>query len=735
MIDASVVNFGDCPAEDSETLHNGTARVFSSLIHAMQVAPTVDMPAAHLTASRWILQWLLLVWTVCWAGTSWANVNVAYWVDASAGQSVNDVRDLSPEAFAPIELDHAPPMPRYAVVWLRVQLHNPSAQAQHWVLELRNLRMSRVQVFREGSTQPVQEAGMQLPRSGQPLPHRYYAVPAEVPPFAVTTVYLRLEMASRPDLSLQVWEQGAFQTYQLADHAQQAAYFGLALGLLVFNCLLGLALRDRLYVFYGGFVAGMVGNIAATTGMGSLYVWPQAIWWGTYGNLVSGLVATWFLASFLIRLLNLQEFTPRAARVLQWNQHLQLLGLIALIVLGEPVYLVVLTFPIVSVAVAVVAIGHATYRGAQGACLVLLAFAALIVGTVLNILWAYGLVADSVWSRNGPQIGSTLEMLLLSLSLAERFVRMQKAKLSAEREAHQAQAQALQAQQARVEALQESERMLETRVAQRTQELQSTLAHLKQTQEDLIQAEKLSALGSMVAGVSHELNTPLGVIVTASTALHERASELQQDFESGSLTRSRAGAELTAVVDACSLIHRCADRSAALVQSFKQVAIDQVSERRRQFSLQQVVEENLVALRASQKWDPWPVVNTVGPDIQCDSFPGPLGQVLTNLVMNAVHHGIADLPGGQVVIGARLEGSMVALWVRDNGRGMDARTLARVFEPFFTTRLGKGGSGLGLSVSHRIATTLLQGDLRAESQPGQGSTFTLTLAQHAALVG
>lgn len=78
---------------------------------------------------------------------------------------------------------------------------------------------------------------------------------------------------------------------------------------------------------------------------------------------------------------------------------------------------------------------------------------------------------------------------------------------------------------------------------------------------------------------------------------------------------------------------------------------------------------------------------------------------------------------------------MVALWVRDNGRGMDARTLARVFEPFFTTRLGKGGSGLGLSVSHRIATTLLQGDLRAESQPGQGSTFTLTLAQHAALVG
>lgn len=701
----------------------------------MQVVSPVLVSAAPLLFIRWVLQWLLLVGGASWAGSSPATVQVAYWVDASAHQSVAEVRDLHLGAFTPIQLDHAPPMPKYAVVWLRVRFQNTSTQAQHWVLELRNLRLSRVQVFGEGSTEPIQEAGMHLPRSGQPLHHRYYAVPAEVPALSATVVYVRLEMASRPDLSLQVWERSAFQSYQLADHAQQAAYFGLALGLLVFNCLLGLALRDRLYVFYGGFVIGMVGNIAATTGMGSLYLWPQAIWWGTYGNLVCGLLATWFLASFLIRLLNLQEFTPRAARALRWNQHLQLLGLAALILVGEPVYLVVLTFPVVSVVAAVVAIGHATYRGAQGAALVLFAFAALIVGTVLNILWAYGLVADSLWSRNGPQIGSALEMLLLSLSLAERFIRMQKAKLVAERQAHQAQAQALQAQQARVETLQESERMLETRVAQRTQELQSTLVHLKQTQEDLIQAEKLSALGSMVAGVSHELNTPLGVIVTASTALQERANVLQQDFVSGNLTRSKADAELSAVVDACSLIHRCADRSAALVQSFKQVAIDQVSERRRQFSLRQVVEENLVALRASQKWDPWPVVNTVGPDIQCDSFPGPLGQVLTNLVMNAVHHGIADMTDGQVVIGARLEGSMVALWVRDNGRGMDARTLARVFEPFFTTRLGKGGSGLGLSVSHRIATTLLQGDLRAESQMGQGSTFTLTLAQHAALVG
>jgi signal transduction histidine kinase len=358
-----------------------------------------------------------------------------------------------------------------------------------------------------------------------------------------------------------------------------------------------------------------------------------------------------------------------------------------------------------------------------------------MVGTVLNTLWTFQWVPDMAMSRYGVQIGSALELLLLSLSLADRFVRLHQAKVAAESDARQAHEEALHAERARVDALQATEQLLESRVTERTTALEQALTRLQQAQHDLIQAEKLSALGSMVAGVSHELNTPLGVIVTASTAMGERSTALANAFATGQLTRTQAQHELRDMVDASDLIHKSAERAAALVSSFKQVAVDQVSERRRAFDLHQVVAENLRAIRASLKCEPWPVVNEVPPGLACESFPGPLGQVLTNLVMNAIHHGFSNTPLGQVVIGARQEDAMVVLWVQDNGVGMDARTVARVFEPFFTTRLGQGGSGLGLAVSHRIATTLLQGDLRVESRLGAGTTFTVSFARVSSLGG
>lgn len=676
---------------------------------------------------------LLVLWCSTLVGMAHAAVGIGYWVDPSGQQTLQQVRALQDDAFVDFNVEHPDHMPKYAVVWLRLQFNNTNTAAQHWVLEFRNPRITRLQVYPAAAQSPVQQAGMQFAAGEQPIAHRFIAVPLEAQAQSATTVHLRVELASRTDLSLGVWERQEFQRYQLEDQSRQAAYFGLAIGLLVFNCLLGVALRDRLYIYYAGFVTGMVTNIAATTGFGRLFLWPHSVWWNTYGNLLAGLLASWFLAQFLIRLLNLSVLTPKAATALLWNQHLQVLAMVALVVVGEPLYLPILTLPVLSVFVALFVIGNATFRGVQGAGLVLVAFAALISGTVFNIAWAFGLMPESVWSRNGPQIGSALEMLLLSLSLADRFARMQKEKLAAERQARQAQGDALHAERARVETLRESERLLESRVQARTQELNSALTHLRQAQEDLIQAEKLSALGAMVAGVSHELNTPIGVVVTAASALHDRSTELHHNFTTGQITKTRAQADLKDIAEASTLIHRSAERAATLVRSFKEVAVDQVSERRRSFDLHQVVEENMLALRASLKLEHWPVHNAVPPGIVCESFPGPLGQILSNLVINAIRHAFFNRPLGSVVIGARNEAGVVTLWVQDDGCGMDSRTLARVFEPFFTTQLGRGGSGLGLSVSHRIATSLLQGDLRVESHPGQGSTFTLSFAAHSTL--
>lgn len=664
-----------------------------------------------------------------------STVGWGYWLDDTGAHTIQQVRQLPDTAFIPMDAQRLPKLQPYQVVWLRVTVPNPQDQPQPWVLEVRNLRIPDLQVFEPLQDTPAQQTGFRASATDQPVPHRYFAVPVVVAAQSEKAMHLRVSLGSRTDLLLVPWKLEDFQRYQLDDHALQMGYFGLAIGLILFNALLGLALRDRLYAFYVGFVVFMVLNVAATSGMGRLYLWPQAVWWSQFGNLVAGLAATYCLAEFLLRLLNLPQAAPGMARLLGWNQRLQLVGLLALVLVGEAAFRWVLLLPVISVVVSLVVTVRGTWQRLPGAALVLVAFVALMVGTVLNTLWTFQWAPDMAMSRYGVQIGSALEMLLLSLSLADRFVRLHQAKVAAESDARQAHEEALHAERARVDALQATEQLLESRVTERTTALEQALTRLQQAQHDLIQAEKLSALGSMVAGVSHELNTPLGVIVTASTAMGERSTALANAFATGQLTRTQAQHDLRDMVDASDLIHKSAERAAALVSSFKQVAVDQVSERRREFDLHQVVEENLRAIRASLKCEPWPVVNEVPPGLTCESFPGPLGQVLTNLVMNAIHHGFANRPLGQVVIGARHEDARVVLWVQDNGVGMDARTVARVFEPFFTTRLGQGGSGLGLAVSHRIATTLLQGDLRVESRLGAGTTFTVSFARVSSLGG
>ncbi len=267
--------------------------------------------------------------------------------------------------------------------------------------------------------------------------------------------------------------------------------------------------------------------------------------------------------------------------------------------------------------------------------------------------------------------------------------------------------------------LQETNATLEQRVAERT-------AQLVTMQQKVMDAEKLTSLGSMVAGISHELNTPLGNALTVSTTLEEQVSALGKRVESGKLTRTEMTEFLSGAAGMAQLTTQSIRRAAALVSSFKQVAVDQTSEQRRSFQLDRVVADNVAALRPSIRNADIVIAVDIAKGIFCDSYPGPLGQVVSNLVQNAVVHGFEGRSQGRIDVSASTNGSMVTLVVSDDGQGMAPPVLARVFEPFFTTRLGKGGSGLGLSVSHRIATSVLGGDLVARSQPGHGSTFTLT---------
>jgi len=282
-----------------------------------------------------------------------------------------------------------------------------------------------------------------------------------------------------------------------------------------------------------------------------------------------------------------------------------------------------------------------------------------------------------------------------------------------------------QAEQRVVETLRSSEKDLEGRVNERTAELSSTIERLKQTQVDLAQADKLASLGALVAGVAHELNTPIGNALTMASALEEAAIELDAMVAAGGLRRSVLAAHAQKSKGMAAIVTRSCLRAASLIASFKRVAVDQTSEQRRKFDLHALVDDNVAAIKPSFKKAPWIIEVDIRADIGCDSYPGPLGQVITNLIQNAAAHAFDGRTSGTLRVYATCDAEMVEMIVEDDGKGMEPAVLAHIFEPFYTTKLGQGGSGLGLSVSLNIVTGVLGGTLQASSDPGYGSRFTL----------
>lgn len=257
-------------------------------------------------------------------------------------------------------------------------------------------------------------------------------------------------------------------------------------------------------------------------------------------------------------------------------------------------------------------------------------------------------------------------------------------------------------------------------------QLAAALNTLEIAHEELLQSEKLASLGALVAGVSHELNTPISNAVMVANTLQSQTTEFQRALENG-ITKTQLNNFVQETSGAADLIFRNLQRASELICSFKHVSADQTSSQRRRFDLGEVVSEIILTLRPSIKKTPFKVEYEVEKNIDLDSYPGPLCQVIANLVNNAVLHAFEGRSAGTVLLQARKTGDdQVEMQVSDNGCGIPAANLEKIFDPFFTTRLGRGGSGLGLNIVKSIVTRILGGHISVSSSPGQGTTFTLT---------
>jgi signal transduction histidine kinase len=252
--------------------------------------------------------------------------------------------------------------------------------------------------------------------------------------------------------------------------------------------------------------------------------------------------------------------------------------------------------------------------------------------------------------------------------------------------------------------------------------------HASETQRYLIETERLAALGGLVAGVSHEINSPVGISLTVASTLAHRCAAFSDQIASGPVRRSLLADFTESCREAANQLVANLERAGELIQSFKQVAVDRSLADRRSFDLKLVTEQIVASVRPGLPKSRGSLVLEMQSDITLDSYPGAYGQVLTNLIFNAVTHGFANGPGGHVRIKAHRVGTeQVEVTFSDDGCGIPEDVQRHVFDPFFTTRRAQGSTGLGLYIVHNLVTQQLGGRIALHSAPGKGTTISMTL--------
>lgn len=274
---------------------------------------------------------------------------------------------------------------------------------------------------------------------------------------------------------------------------------------------------------------------------------------------------------------------------------------------------------------------------------------------------------------------------------------------------------------------------LEEKVNQRTvalkeanQELIQTLEKLHQFQRQMVQNEKMASLGDMVAGVAHEVNTPIGLGVTASTMMLDRLAQLKTDFDNKALKASTLSKFIDEGQENLNIIYRNLNRSAELISSFKQVAVDQTSEGNRTFEFTQLMDEILLSLKPKLKKLPHQINLHCSNDLLVKTKAGPINQIMINLIMNSVIHGFEFIEQGQIDIYAELtDDSKMKILYKDNGKGLPEHLRKRIFDPFVTTKRGQGGSGLGMHLVYNLVTQALNGSISVTSEEQKGVEFEI----------
>lgn len=273
--------------------------------------------------------------------------------------------------------------------------------------------------------------------------------------------------------------------------------------------------------------------------------------------------------------------------------------------------------------------------------------------------------------------------------------------------------------------LQKNKEELEQRVLNRTKALEESLHNLTETQEQLVQTEKMAALGRLVAGVAHEINTPIGIAITASSYLEDATDVLSDLYDKNTISKQTLIQHIESTTNSSKLIQSNLKRAAELIQGFKEVAVDQSSEDIREFDLKEYLMDILSSLQPQLKRKNCKFELSCPDKLLVKTLPGSLAQIITNLVMNTIIHAYENIDNAKIYISIEKRNNRIFLLFKDVGCGISPKNLDNIFEPFFTTKRGQGGSGLGMHIVYNLVTQSLLGNIQCESTLGEGTRFNI----------
>jgi signal transduction histidine kinase len=612
--------------------------------------------------------------------------------------------------------DRAPTLgyPRHRY-WVRFALQNAGTEPIERLLVLRRgSKFTQDLLLDDGATQRRVQIGVGTAAPSGDLASRHAVLRFSLQPGQTLRVTARVSTWASLVLDYRVLSERRLAIDDRREHLAFGALGGFGLAIAAYLLAIGLVVRQRTYLWFALCGSASVGYAFFYEGFLGYFAFTEpalrtlALLLGLGGS-IGGWV--FFVRAFLDSALTQPRLDRWLLRPLGWASPVLI---VATLIQPWPSWGIGGLWTFVCIVAVTAAVTHALLRRRLPVRLFAIAILLWFAINSVFILQLQGVMADSWHTVSVRLLFLAVALLTFAFAVSERL--RQQVEASHAEVVHN---------QARLAELVD-ERTSQYRAAKERAE--QALENLQQAQQQLVQSEKMASLGQLVAGVAHEVNTPLGVALTASSHLGDKSHAVAAQFQSGDLRRSDLHEFIGTAEASTSMILSNLHRAAHLIQSFKQVSVDRTSDGRRRFDLQAFAAELVESLAVTWKGRPLTLAIDCPAAVELDSFPGALGQVLSNLVQNALLHAFEPGQAGEMRINVReLDPAHIEIAFSDNGKGASGEVITHLFEPFFTTKRNQGGTGLGLHVAFNLVAQKLGGNIRVEGSPGAGLCFRMRL--------